>query len=124
VTTLPLSADELLTTTRSVRKRLDLSRPVPPDLIRECLEIALQAPSGWGSLLPAVWSYMLAARARGLGTAWTTLHLAHEAEAARILGLPADVRQGALIPTAYYTGDSFRPAAREPLDSVLHLDRW
>jgi nitroreductase len=216
VTTLPLSADELLTTTRSVRKRLDLTRPVPPDLIRECLEIALQAPSGsnrqgwhwivvteagprralgdlyrqavsaylasdgsaaklfaddparaavqqrvgssvawlgehmgdapvlvvpclrfteggpppgnqagsWGSLLPAVWSYMLAARARGLGTAWTTLHLAYEAEAARILGLPDDVRQGALIPTAYYTGDSFRPAAREPLDSVLHLDRW
>jgi len=216
VTTLPLSADELLTTTRSVRKRLDLSRPVPPDLIRECLEIALQAPSGsnrqgwhwivvtdagprralgdlyrqavsgylasdgsaaklfaddparaavqqrvgssvawlgehmgdapvlvvpclrftegglpagnqagsWGSLLPAVWSYMLAARARGLGTAWTTLHLTYEAEAARILGLPDDVRQGALIPTAYYTGDGFRPAAREPLDSVLHLDRW
>jgi nitroreductase len=211
-----LPADELLTTTRSVRKRLDLSRPVPLDLIRECLEIALQAPSGsnrqgwhwivvtdagqrraigdlyrqavseylasdgsaaklfaddparaavqqrvgssvawlgehmgdapvlvvpclrftegalppgnqagsWGSLLPAVWSYMLAARARGLGTAWTTLHLAYEAEAARILQLPDDVRQGALIPTAYYTGDSFRPAAREPLDSVLHLDRW
>lgn len=216
MTILPLSADELLTTTRSVRKRLDLSRPVPPDLIRECLEIALQAPSGsnrqgwhwivvtdagqrralgdlyrqavdeylasdgsaaklfaddparaavqqrvgssvawlgehmgeapvlvvpclrftegdlppgnqagsWGSLLPAVWSYMLAARARGLGTAWTTLHLTYEAEAARILGLPADVRQGALIPTAYYTGDGFRPAAREPLDRVLHLDRW
>jgi nitroreductase len=211
-----LSPDELLTTTRSVRRRLDLTRPVPLDLIRECLEIALQAPSGsnrqgwhwivvteagprraigelyrqsvseylasdgsaarlfaddparatvqqrvggsvawlgehmgdvpvllipclrftegalppgnqagsWGSLLPAVWSYMLAARARGLGTAWTSLHLVYEAEAARILQLPDDVRQGALIPTAYYTGDSFRPAAREPLDSVLHLDRW
>ncbi len=214
MSTLPLSPDELLTTTRSVRKRLDLSRPVPMALIRECLEIALQAPSGsnaqswhwivvtdpaqrtaigevyrrafrayadaggpnveryagnparqatqlrvgesaawlgdhmgdvpvlvlacrrvaklsaanqadvWGSLLPAAWSYMLAARARRLGTAWTTLHLDHEQEVADLLGIPDDVRQGVLIPTAYYTGDTFRPAPREPLDSVLHLDRW
>jgi nitroreductase len=216
VTTLPLSPDELLTTTRSVRKRLDLTRPVPLDLVRQCLEIALQAPSGsnrqawhwivvtdadqrraigewyrravteylasegsaarlfaddptrtavqqrvgssvawlgehmgdvpvllipclrlasgllpqgtqadlWGSLLPAVWSYMLAARARGLGTAWTTLHLEYEAEVARIIELPDEVRQGALIPTAYYTGTSFRPAARVPLDKVLHFNRW
>lgn len=214
--TLPLMPDELLTTTRSVRKRLDLTRPVPPELVRECLEIALQAPSGsnrqgwhwvvvtdpgarakvgefyrravegylasdgsaaklfgadparapvqqrvgasvaylgermgqvpvlvipclrlssprlpegnqaglWGSLLPAVWSYMLAARARGLGTAWTTLHLTYEREVADLLGLPADVRQGALIPTAYYTGETFRPAARLALDEVLHFDRW
>jgi nitroreductase len=216
MTTQPLAPDELLTTTRSVRKRLDLTRPVPLDLVRECLEIALQAPSGgnrqgwhwivvtdpeirarigeyyrrslhayhasgssagklyqddpvragvqqrvsassaylgehmgevpvlvipciqvprsglpdgnqaglWGSLLPATWSYMLAARARGLGTAWTTLHLVYESEVAELLGLPDDIRQGALIPTAYYTGDTFRPAARQPLDDVLHLDRW
>lgn len=213
--TLPLTPDELLTTTRTVRKRLDLTRPVPPELIRECLEIALQAPSGsnrqgwqwivvtdaeqrrrigdvyrditaayldsgysaarlfaddperapvqqrvgdsvawlgehmgevpvllipclkagadlpagnqaglWGSLLPAVWNYMLAARARGLGTAWTTLHLQREAEVAEILGLPAGVHQGALVPTAYYTGTSFRPAPRVPLEEVLHVDRW
>ncbi|GAA3300302.1 nitroreductase family protein [Dactylosporangium vinaceum] len=212
--TLPLSPDELLTTTRSVRRRLDLSRPVPLQLVRECLEIALQAPSGsnaqqwhwivvtdpeqrraigavyrraftayaqaggtnpdryatdparqavqrrvgasaawlgehmgevpvqviacrrvtalpagnqadiWGSLLPAAWSYMLAARARRLGTAWTTLHLDHEAEVAQLLGIPADVRQGVLIPTAYYTGETFKPAPREPLDNVLHIDRW
>ncbi|GHJ17355.1 nitroreductase family protein [Micromonospora sp. AKA38] len=215
--TLPLTPDDLLTTTRTVRKRLDLTRPVPMDLVRECLEIALQAPSGsnrqgwhwvvvtdpavraaiggfyrravesylasegsaarlfvdeperaavqrrvgesvawlgdrmgqvpvllipclrlsgggelpagnqaglWGSLLPAAWSFMLAARARGLGTAWTTLHLAYEAEVAELLGLPADVRQAALIPTAYYTGDTFRPAKRQPLDEVLHVDRW
>ena len=44
--TLPLTPDELLTTTRSVRKRLELTRPVPIDLVRECLEVALQAPSG------------------------------------------------------------------------------
>jgi nitroreductase len=211
-----LSPDELLTTTRAVRKRLDLSRPVPMPLVRECLTIALQAPSGsnrqswhwivvtdpqrrrrlgeiygravdrylrspgaagklfaddaarsavqrrvgesveylgrhlgdvpvlvipclrltgatlpagnqaslWGSLLPAAWSYMLAARARGLGTAWTTLHLTHEREVADLLGLPPDVRQGVLIPTAYYTGDRFRPAPRQPLDEVLHLDGW
>ncbi|XRQ12204.1 nitroreductase family protein [Actinomadura welshii] len=216
MTTLPLGPDELLTTTRTVRKRLDLDRPVPLELVRECLEIALQAPSGsnrqgwhwivvtdpetraaigeyyrraftayagsgasaatlyrddpdraevqrrvgdsaaylaermgdvpvlvipclwvhggdlpagnqagmWGSLLPAAWNYALAARARGLGTAWTSLHLTYEAEVAELLGLPENVRQGALLPTAYYTGDTFRPAARVPLDEVLHLDRW
>jgi len=214
--TQPLSPDELLSTTRSVRKRLDLQRPVPIELVRDCLRIAVQAPTGsnrqdwhwivvtdaaaraqigeyyrrsferyygsrpaperlypddparadaqrrvaasavylaermgqvpvlviaaikvdsgglpegnqaglWGSLLPAVWSYMLAARARGLGTAWTTLHLAYEREVAELLGIPADVRQGALIPTAYYTGDTFRPAPRVPLDEVLHLNGW
>ncbi|HEX8094878.1 nitroreductase family protein [Jatrophihabitans sp.] len=212
--TIPLNPDELLTTTRTVRKRLDLTRPVPEELIRDCLQIALQAPSGsnqqhwhwivvtdadqrraigafyrratlqylaspgaagnlfaddperspvqvrvgdsvaylaehmadvpvlvlpclrvenlptgnqagvWGSLHPAIWSFMLAARARGLGTAWTTLHLRHEAEVAAILGLPDGIRQAALIPTAYYTGTDFRPAARQPLDEVLHWDRW
>ncbi len=212
--TVELNPDELLSTTRTVRKRLDLTRPVPMQLIHECLEIALQAPSGsnrqtwqwvvvtdpeqrerigevyrratreytesthaagklfaddpgrapvqqrvgdsveylgehmgdvpvllipclrsralgtgnqagfWGSLLPATWSYMLAARARGLGTAWTTLHLAYESEVSAILGLPDDVHQAALIPTAYYTGETFKPAPRQPLDDVLHLDRW
>jgi nitroreductase len=78
----------------------------------------------WGSLLPAAWSYMLAARARGLGTAWTTLHLRYEKEISELLGIPADIRQGVLIPTAYYTGDTFRPAPRQPLDSVLHLNGW
>jgi nitroreductase len=211
-----LTPDQVLTTTRSVRKRLDLTRPVPLELIRECLEIALQAPSGsnqqhwewlvitdpdqraaigeyyrrafqryrdspgyvgkqqsddaernalqarigdsseylaahmgevpvllipcitasgdtlpaanqaglWGSILPATWSYMLAARARGLGTAWTSLHLQFETEVAGILNLPTGIRQAALIPTAYFTGDTFKPASRQPLDTVLHLDRW
>lgn len=214
MTTLPLSPDELLTTTRSVRKRLDLTRPVPLELVRECLEIAVQAPSGsnrqdwhwlvvadpeirrriaayykrswdayagstssaaslfaddparaatqqrvgdsatwlaermhevpvlviacrtvsslspgnqadvWGSLLPAAWSYCLAARARGLGTAWTTLHLEYETEVGEILGLPGNVRQGVLIPTAYFIGETFRPAPRQPLDTVLHVNHW
>ncbi|MBP2472102.1 nitroreductase [Crossiella equi] len=209
-----LTPDELLTTTRSVRKRLDLTRPVPRELVEECLDIALQAPSGsnrqgwhwlvvtdadkraaigeyyrravagylessgaagklfaqdpdrapvqakvgdsvaylgehmgevpvlvipclrapdlgtgsqaglWGSILPAAWSYMLAARARGLGTAWTTLHLVHEQEVAELLGLPADIRQAALIPTAFYTGLNFRKAPRQPLAEVLHYDGW
>lgn len=209
--TLPLAPDELLSTTRSVRKRLDLDRPVPMELVRESLEVALQAPTGsnaqgwhwmvvtdpelragvaehyrrsydayrgsrpqaggteerqaqqvrvtssadylaevmhrvpvhviacieagadlpavnqaglWGSLLPAAWSYQLAARARGLGSAWTTLHLKYEAEVAELLGIPPHVRQGVLLPTAYYTGETFRPAQREPLDTVLHVDRW
>lgn len=212
-----MDADELLTTTRSVRRRLDLTRLVPLELVRECLEIALQAPSGsnrqtwqwivvtdsrlraeigaiyaravesylaspgaagklfaddpdratvqrrvgksvaylgahmgdvpvlvipalrggssgrlpggnqaglWGSVLPAAWSYMLAARARGLGTAWTTLHLTYEREVAKLLGIPDSVHQAALIPTAYYTGTGFRPAHRMPLDSVLHVNSW
>jgi nitroreductase len=212
--TLPLSPDALLTTTRCVRKRLDLTRPVPLDLVRECLEVALQAPSAsnrqawhwvvindesirrvignyyrravtsylnspasaaslfaddpersavqhrvgesvaylgehmgevpvlvipcisapslragsqaglWGSLLPAAWSYMLAARARGLGTAWTTLHMRYEKEISELLGMPDDLRQGALIPTAYYIGDTFRPAPRQPLDNALHVNSW
>ncbi len=212
--TLPLTPDELLTTTRSVRKRLDLTRDVPLALVRECIEIALQAPSGsnrqgwhwvvvtdadkrrqvgeyyrkateayltspssaaglfsddpsrapvqqrvgdsvahlgehmgdvpvlvipcltaarlgpgnqaglWGSLLPAAWSFMLAARARGLGTAWTTLHLQYETEISELLGIPPEVRQGVLIPTAYFTGDTFKPAPRQPVDEVLHVDGW
>jgi nitroreductase len=101
-----------------------------PVLVIPCLWLSGgRLPAGsqaglWGSLLPAAWSYMLAARARGLGTAWTTLHLTYEEEVAGLLDLPAEVRQGALIPTAYYTGDGFRPAARQPLDEVLHVDAW
>jgi nitroreductase len=213
-----ISADEVLRTTRAVRKRLDLTRPVPREVIRECLELALQAPTGsnrqnWhfvvvtdadqrkrmgdlynravhaaraevahltridpadpegyeaqtarvmdsagylfehigevpgmlvpclsgrlqtsspsalasqiGSILPAAWSFMLAARARGIGSVWTTVHLALEQEAAEILGIPyAEVTQMALIPFGYVTGDPFKPARREPLDLVLHWDRW
>ncbi|NIH79147.1 nitroreductase family protein [Amycolatopsis viridis] len=211
-----MTPEELLTTTRSVRKRLDLSRPVPNELIERAITLALQAPTGsnrqdwhwivvtdadlraqladlyaksyrayrasgpspeeryrddadraatqhrvmssadylaehmaevpvllvpaihvpggdlpagnqaglWGSILPAVWSYMLAARTLGLGTAWTTLHLAYEREAAELLGIPGHVRQAALIPTAFYTGETFKPAKRQPLSEVLHHDGW
>jgi len=218
---LDLTPDELLSTTRSVRKRLDFSRPVEPELIDECLELAVQAPTGgnrqlwhfvvvtdaqqrralgeiyrkgytfyrqqiaaestniassrltrerletlekvrssseylaehmheapvllvpcllgsvdnlasveqagaWGSILPAVWSFMLAARARGLGTCWTTVHLYYELEAAEILGIPFDkVSQAALIPVAYTLGGTdFKPAPRVPMDSIVHRDKW
>jgi nitroreductase len=214
--TMTLSPDELLTTTRSVRKRLDLERPVPLELVRECLQVALQAPSGsnrqnwhfmvitdaehrakigeyylrswsaysaarpsaaeaypddgrraatqarvidsagylaermgqvpvlviacidagvaqlparnqaglWGSVLPAAWSYMLAARARGLGAAWTSLHLAYEREISELLGIPDTVHQGVLLPTAYFTGETFKPAPRQPLHELLHVNGW
>ena len=216
MSTLDLSPDELLTTTRSVRKRLDFSRPVEPHVIRECLELALQAPTGgnrqswqfvvvtdeakraaladiyrrgwalylqmqaglgpgkmtperaeiqarvytsaqyladhlhevpvmlvpcirgrtdntpvveqsgqWGSILPAVWSFMLAARSRGLGSSWTTVHLFFEREAADLLGIPYEkVMQTALIPLAYTKGTDFAAGPREPLEKVLHWDQW
>jgi nitroreductase len=208
---LPLGPDELLSTTRAVRRRLDLQRPVEPEVLEECLALAQQAPSGglsenwhfvvvteaetraqlaelwrsgaerylarrasgdgrpreqlvrirrsvrhliehlqevpvhlipcvegrtdgkpaavqagtWGSILPATWSFMLAARARGLGTVWTTFHLAHEEEAAQLLGIPyAEVMQAALVPVAYTIGTEFRPGPRRPLESMVHWDRW
>lgn len=202
---LPLDPDQLLTTTRSVRKRLDLDRPVPIEIVREALEVALQAPTGsnsqtwhwivltepdlkkrvgelyaksfatysadqaprdetgqrvassaqyladvmgdvpvlvigaiytggelpagnqagvWGSLLPGAWSLSLALRARGLGSAWTTLHLAYESEVAELLGIPPTVHQGVLLPVAYTKGTDFRPAERKPLDKVLHINGW
>lgn len=204
-----LSGEEILTTTRSVRRGLDLERPVDPELVKDCLRIALQAPNGnnrqrwhwllltdpqlraavaeiyraafhvrngaalqrldeqpegtrsvltgarllaermhrvpvlvipclelpdglpegnqagvWGSLLPAAWSYALAARSRGLVTAWTAVHLDREQEVADLLGLPPTVRQGALLPTAYPLRTTFGPGPRRPLDEVLHHDGW
>jgi nitroreductase len=215
---LDLSIDALLTTTRTVRKRLDLARPVEPEVIRECLELALQAPTAsysqdwhfvvvtdpqqrqalatlyrigaarymelmapvfqqrmasseqeastlariigsgqyliehlhevpvhvipciqgrtehlpiiaqaarWGSIMPAAWSFMLAARSRGLGSSLTSFHLFFEQEAAEVLGIPyEEVMQAGLIPVAYTLGTEFKPAARKPLASVLHWDRW
>ncbi len=210
------SVDKLLTTTRSVRKRLDLDRPVPPEIIEECLEIAIQAPTGgnsqgwhfmvvtdeakkvqigelykqsffiyarsnqeqtgsrgnrehdvdqqgrvvksavylaqnmhkvpvmvipciegrvetlgpmaqaglYGSILPAAWSFMFALRARGLGAAWTTLHLRYEHEIAEILGIPSHITQAALLPVAYYTGDDFQPAKRVPARQVTSWNGW
>ncbi|MFN0147140.1 MAG: nitroreductase family protein [Dehalococcoidia bacterium] len=208
------SVDHILTTTRSVRKRLDFSKPVERKVIEECIEIALQAPSGsnrqgwhfvvitdaakrkaiadvyktlfeayanagpaveypesdprhsqqprvresavylaehmhecpvfiipciegrtegaasgtqagfWGSILPAAWSLMIALRSRGLGTAWTTIHLGREKEVSELLGIPANVAQAALFPVAYFTGEDFKLAERLPVDTVTHWDKW
>ncbi len=209
------SIDHVLTTTRAVRKRLDFDRSVPRELLEECLQVALQAPTGgnrqdwqfifvtdpekkkalgdlyrnawypysaqpkpnykegdpraeqfdrvvssaqylaermhevpvmlipcmkgrppegapsvsWagtmGSVLPAAWSFMLAARARGLGTAWTSLHLVYEKEAAEVLDIPYErVVQCALITIGFYKGEDFKAANRVALDKVVHWDNW
>ncbi|MFJ9695354.1 nitroreductase family protein [Kitasatospora sp. NPDC101183] len=214
---LAMTTDELLTTTRAVRKRLDLSRPVERELVEECLALAVQAPTGrnrqrwdfvvvtdparraaladlyrlglvrprqqvagtgldrtaedwpgrlrmaesarhlfdhlhevpvlvvpcvrvegrhetashvgqanaWGSIVPATWQFMLAARSRGLGTAWTTPHLHYEREAAEVLGIPYEtVMQAALIPLAHTIGTDFRPGPRVGTDRIAHWDTW
>jgi nitroreductase len=79
----------------------------------------------YGSIIPAAWSFMLAARSRGLGSVWTTFHLDHERLAAEILELPYDeVTQVALIPVAYTLGQDFKPGVRKPLDTMVHWDHW
>lgn len=210
------TADHLLSTTRSVRKRLDFSRPVDPAVIEQCIAIALQAPTGsnqqgwhflvvtdaakrkgladlyrqafemyanapesmrpriaeddprfaqteriidsatylaqhmheapvmvipciegrvenagvlaqasiYGSILPAAWSFMLALRARGLGSAWTTLHLMFEQDAAKLLGIPDTITQTALLPVAHVKGSEFKPAKRLPPEGRTHWNQW
>ncbi|GAA4976105.1 nitroreductase family protein [Yinghuangia aomiensis] len=215
---LDLTAEEVLTTTRTVRRRLDLARPVPRDVVEECLRIAFQAPNGsnvqsyrwvvvddpavragmaaiyqasladqfaasrrareagkrsiypsspaqdrisrsvthlvdhlhevpvlvvptftgrverramfdqasaWGSVLPGVWNFMLALRTRGLGSAWTTLHLHREKEMADLLGIPYErTSQAGLFPVAYTLGTDFRPGPRADLERHVHWNRW
>ena len=210
------TVDMLLTTTRTVRKRLDFDREVEPEVLERCIEIAMQAPTGsnqqhwhfmvvtdpekkkvvgdcykrgyypyramrdedspnyeaddpraqrgglirdsathlaenmhrapalvlaccdgrvendgvtaqaslYGSILPAAWSLMLALRARGLGAAWTTLHLPNEKEVAELLGIPENVTQAALLPVAYYKGEDFRPAKRLPAGKMIYWNEW
>ena len=202
--------DRLLTTTRAVRRRLDLSRPVERDVVLDCIRIAQQAPTGsntqgwhwvavddpekrrslariyreqaaailpagrklyakdaqsarvydsaewlgehlhevpllvvpciqeefggiagnasaaslYGSILPAVWSFALALRSRGLGSAWTTLHLYREKDSAALLGIPDDFLQVALLPVAYTVGTDFKPVKRPPAESITHWNAW
>jgi nitroreductase len=127
-------ADYVATTRRVVSSATYLAEhlaEVPVHVI-PCIEgrtdrgevpVAMQA-AVWGSLLPAVWSFMLAARARGLGSCWTTLHLVHDAESRELLGLPDHVMQGALIPVAHTIGTDFKPGARRDLDRIIHTDGW
>jgi len=215
---LELGADEVLSTTRSVRRRLDLEKAVGPEVLRECLQLALQAPTGslrqdwhfvvsndrdqchevgliyqqvwtgmiteqyltssatrqgdagdqaswlsmmgsarhlaevfpqvpaifipcisgrldgadamtqavkWGSVIQAAWSFMLAARERGLGTCWTTVHLQRERDVAEVLDIPyEEIQQVALSPVAYTVGTDFRPGRRKPESKFVHLNGW
>jgi nitroreductase len=196
------TVDYLLSTTRAVRKRLDFDRPVPREVITECLRLAIQAPTGgnrqgwrwmvvtdpakrgrlgdlyregagdyfasmgepdtttqqgrvqdsarylaerlqnapvhvipclegrepspaaYASIYPAIWSFQLALRSRGLGTCLTTLHLTKAEEAAALLGIPPGVIQAALLPVAYFTGDDFVPAVRPPVEEVTYWEAW
>jgi nitroreductase len=101
-----------------------------PALVIYCIEgrveqagVAAQA-SIYGSILPAAWSFMLAGRARGLGSAWTTIHLFEEAKAAEILGVPPEITQAVLLPVAFYTGDDFKEAKRLPARELTHWNSW
>jgi nitroreductase len=78
----------------------------------------------YGSIFPAVWSFQLAARARGLGTVLTTLHLLYEKEAAAVLGIPDHIQQVALLPIAYTKGTDFKRAARPPVSNITHWNTW
>ena len=106
------------------------SLPEVPVLVILCIEGrveddgVMEQASLYGSLLPAAWSFMLALRARGLGSCWTTLHLVYEQETAQILGIPPDVTQAVLLPVAYFTGDDFKPAKRLPAREQTHWNAW
>ena len=85
--------------------------------------VTMQA-SLYGSIFPAVWSFMLALRARGLGSVLTTLHLGYEREAAQLLGIPDNITQVALVPVAYFTGADFKPAQRRPVREITYWNGW
>jgi nitroreductase len=96
-----------------------------PVLVIPCIQGRVGTPGALGSILPAAWSFMLAARARGLGTCWTTLHLMFEREAAEVLGIPyEEVTQALLTPVAYTLGTDFKPATRPDPESITHVDGW
>jgi len=194
------SVDEVLRTTRSVRRRIDFDRPIEPEVLESCIDLAAQAPTGifaenwrfiaitepnvkeavadvyrralerfveargvapkpahrdlaarlhempalilvccegrppldsipmqvgfYGSILPAAWSLMLALRARGIGSTWTSLHLAYESEVAAALGIPDTVSQTVLLPAGYTRNAVLRPAKRRPAREITYWNRW
>ncbi len=219
------SIDRLLTTTKAVRKRLDFARPVPRELVVECIRLGCYAPNAsnaqewhwvvvddpaqrkrvaevyrgilvprvsqmleaklavgdeagakisrsilyladhmhevpvlvipcydvpaalrrygtliadpgpyglstkmdagmFASILPAVWSFQLALRSRGLGSALTTAHQLDQPAMAEVLGIPKDWFQTALIPVGWTKGDDFKPSPRKPVDDVIVWNRY
>jgi len=202
------AADALLSTTRAVRKRLDFSRPVPRQVIMDCIRLAQQAPTAsnsqtwrwvvvddaglrakiadlyreaagtmlsdarkaagaqgevqtervygsaeylaenlhkvpvlvlpyllgkpypgfegayFASIYPAVWSFQLALRPRGLGTVLTTLTMMKEKEISQLLGVPEDMTQCGLLPVAYTIGTDFKPAQRPAAETITHWNGW
>ena len=213
----------MLTTTRAVRRRLDLTRPVEPEIVQHCIAIALQAPIGlyretrhfvmvsnaetraaiaalyrkaaegrrrgtmprdayltnlritdaadpnftrqqrmfasndylvehmhevplllvacvegrvehagagaqaslYASIVPAVWSLMLALHARGIGSTLATAYIQSvDKEVAQLLGIPDGVTQAALLPIAYFTGSDFKHAVRASAVERTHWNRW
>ena len=203
------TVDRLLSTPRAVRRRLDLARPVPRELVLECIRLSQQAPTAsntqtwrwlvvddpgkrrelgalyaqgipaiqqsrtqlpadpqtqrvyesaswlaehlalvpliaipcvvgrlpegaplvlaasvFGSIYQAVWSFQLALRSRGLGSTFTTLHLLFEEQARKLLGIPEDVMQAALLPVAWTKGSDFKPATRPPAETIVHWNAW
>jgi nitroreductase len=98
--------------------------PSEHTLLSECNYQVVQSAI-WGSIAPAVWNFMLAARLYGLGTTWTSFHLLFEKEAAELLNIPYEkVMQVALLPVAYYKGTSFKPAPRDPIEKIIHINSW
>jgi nitroreductase len=101
-----------------------------PAFVIPCIEARFEQEdvftqaSMWGSILPATWSLMLALRARGVASAWTTLHLLYEREVASLLGIPANYTQAALIPVAWLKGADLKPARRLPAHAVTYWNRW
>ena len=101
-----------------------------PAFVIPCIEgrvegvpMVVAQASTYGSILPAAWSFMLAARRPGLGTAWTSIHLFFEKDVSALLGIPDNYTQVALFPVGlYYTGDDFKPADRLPAGPLTHWD--
>jgi nitroreductase len=83
-----------------------------------------QAAGFFASIFPAVWSFQLALRSRGLGSVFTTFHLVHEPEAADLLGIPDNVTQAGMLPVAYTIGTDFRPAPRRPVEQIVGWNGW
>ena len=103
-----------------------------PLLVIPCIDTShmpLNAPARkWlslgGSIFPAIWSFQLALRARGLGSCITTLHLVYEREISKIIGIPETFAQVALLPVAYTKGTDFKPAKRPPVSEIIHWNSW